>query len=220
MLIREGDSSLVRKCKHAMRENLSKHYQREHEIHTLHLATVVDPCFKQLQWMEAGERDNIYQELEVEMLKYAEVQLLTPIVKQEPVSNGEARFPEPYLPRLPSTGPDLPRLPNIEPDLPSREPDLPRLPGIEPDLPVLSNGTEQKESPERKKTKSGWGTDVADDFFDILFLKEEKGTLKKKVRVQQEKKRYLSEHSIPINQDPLKWWSLQKRAFRFVPRPL
>ena len=62
LVVKDGDSSLIRKAKDSMRNDLVKRYQRG-KRKELSAETALDPRFKALSWLNEDEKERIYEDL-------------------------------------------------------------------------------------------------------------------------------------------------------------
>ncbi len=190
------DSTLIKKAKTAIREDLSQRYQCTEEQELLKIATILDPRFKGLSWMPDTDKDQVKSALHQETLQAAPLleqhpHPLVTVVKQEP-SDEDQPVPglsQPQVSQLPAAA-QLPQLPaDLLQDSPTD----------------TTPQTPQESDPElvqpTKKQKA-----VEESFFDdVIFVKEEH-QISMEDKIQVEIDRYLQEAPCTLSGDPVSWW--------------
>lgn len=164
------DSPIIVKAKTAIRNDHFKRYLKEDEQKLLLKATVVDPRFKKLQWVDDVTKDELYTSLKNEMMNIE--------IKNEPCSL-TLNQTEIKLEKVETT--------------------------------VDKKDSPSQAEPEKKKFKINQ-PQTENDFFEVLFVKEEKSELTDTDKVTKEFISYMEE-DVTFKQDPIDWWRCNRRKY-------
>lgn len=196
------DSQLIAEGKQAIRKDLEKRYQDVRVRDLLSVATVLDPRFKSLPWMDEVEVNGIKQKLREELEALPEVPVcpLPVQVKKEPQTLDESPTPTPNLPNLPN---------------------LPTLAGTDdvddnPDY-VDDNHDDSSEPPAKKQKTSDVSTpeyspaQETKSFFDVIFVKHQPP--QNTSRIELELRNYFSEADATEGVNPITWWNSRSSMY-------
>ncbi len=181
---------MIKKAKLAIGGYLQNRFSNETELELLRVATALDPRFKSLSWMEEKERDQAYNSLKQEALRFTDENLLPlPVtIKKEPDE------PETVAKDLATTTQcthhPLPSLPSLDTPASSPEPEEP--------------------SSKKKKVEA---EEEEDGFFDVLFVKTEKTPKTVNAVIDAELNRYKEEPVLAQSGDVLQWWQDRKGSY-------
>ena len=202
MHIHEDDSTLIRKSKQAISDDLNKRYLDKQEM--LLKCSFLDPRFKDLAWVPEARRADTLEELVSEALDLAPT---TVKIKQEPQDVAQSTTtPTQQNPSLPPL-PTLPMLPRAE-LADTLTSDSGAGTGQDTLLSDLGAGTGQDNSIEP--------TEQDNSFFDsdILFIKKTKATPQDtRARITREVESCREEEQCPMLVHPMEWWRAHSSVY-------
>ena len=181
--VQPTDSTMIKKAKAAIKQDLQKRYAKPEEQYIMMTATALDPHFKTLAWISEEDRAEAMTYLTAEAMKQAGQSFVPVVVKAEPSEN------ETTAPAATAAQPDPQALLEL--------PELPAIPEI--------NGADEMVNTPAKKRKVDDDADE-EDFFTCLFVKHETPAMTMDTKINDELRRYLEEPPIPLKEDSLLWW--------------
>ncbi|XP_062576895.1 E3 SUMO-protein ligase ZBED1-like [Saccostrea cucullata] len=196
----DGDSTLTRNLKTTMREDLEKRYTEDREV--LQIATVIDPRFKDLPFLDENEKNQIMLRLTTLAISKAPLDgsFQTQMIKQEP----ESLTVEPQ----PGRADPMP----MQHTLPSLVPPLPALPDTHTSTAAAADSdiTAEKSPP---KKKSALDDLLGDVFIQKVEVLPKKSPLEK---VNLEIIQYQKEKPLSLTGNPLNWWKEHEIFYPFL----
>ncbi|XP_041349579.1 E3 SUMO-protein ligase ZBED1-like [Gigantopelta aegis] len=177
----ETDTRIIKYAKQAVLDDLEKRYTGPDIKRVMLQASVIDPRFKSLPFIEPDLRIEIFVSLialadDLQASRTAHFGVAA-VAKKEPEESGLELTEEQTLPAMPDLF-DVPNEPHSKPVVAER-------PAGEPS---------------RKKT-------AIDSFFgDVFVTKVESGTKPRLLVIEDEVTRYKAEDAIGLNDCPLEWW--------------